>query len=151
MRMRTPGSSSRRASPGFETGEQEILTGGEIEVRVLPRDHFARIEQPPRIRLALERELDRVSLFHAALLEGVAVGIENHCAHRFMLRHDFIEPLFGRETHQWQAGERNSTVEPDELQVSPDLGPVTIMDPLDQPGPSVVAIPDLQIGDARID
>jgi len=61
-------SALRRARPRLETGEEEVPACGKVKVRVLPGDHLARIEQSAGIGLTLERELDRVGLFHAALL-----------------------------------------------------------------------------------
>src|SRR5580658_110673 len=77
-------STLRRERPRLEAGEQKILAGGEIEVRVFPRDHLAGIEQAVRVRFALELELHCVGLLHPALFERVAMRVEDRRAHRFV-------------------------------------------------------------------
>jgi hypothetical protein len=79
------------------------------------------------------------------------VGIEDHRAHRFVLGDDLLEPRFGGEHDQRQPGEGDPAVEADELEVSPDLGPIKVMDALDQLKPAIGRIADLQVGDAWID
>ena len=61
-------SALRRARPRFKPWEKEVFAGGEIKFRILPGDHFARIEQSAGIRFAFERQLDCVGLLHAAFL-----------------------------------------------------------------------------------
>ena len=109
------------------------------------------LSSPSGIGLALERELDCVGLLHAALLEGVAVGVEDHRAHRFVLGDDLVEPRFGRELHQRQAREPYPAVEADDLQMPSDLIAVAVVDSLDQPERALAGIADLQVSDAGID
>src|SRR5271170_3436065 len=138
-------SALRRARPGLEAGKEKVLAGGEVELRVLPRDHLARIEQAAGIGLALERELDRIGLFHAPLLEGVTMGVEDHRAHGFVLSDDLHEPRLGGELDQRQAGESDPAVEADQLEMSPDLVAIKVMDALDQLKSAISRIADLKI------
>ncbi len=109
------------------------------------------LSRPFGIGLALEGELDRVGLLHAALLEGVAVGIEDHRAHRFVLGDDLLEPRFGGEPHERQPGESDPAVEADQLEMAHHLVPEAVMDALDGLEAAVARIARLEIGDLRID
>src|SRR5580700_5930821 len=80
----TRGSALRRERPRLEAGEQKVLAGGEIEVRIFPGDHLSGIEQAVRVRFTLERELHRVGLLHPTLFERVAMRVEDRRAHRFV-------------------------------------------------------------------
>ena len=72
-------------------------------------------------------------MLHAAFLEGVAVGVENHRAHRLMLGDDVVEPRFGRESHQRQAGEPYPAIEADDLKMPSNLIAIAVVDSLDRP------------------
>src|SRR6185312_17331093 len=144
-------SSLGRARPRLEAGEEEVPSGGEIEVRVLPGDHLARIEQALGVGLALEGELDRVGLFHAPFLEGVAVGVEDHHPHRFVLGDDLVQPLFGGELDQRQPREPDPAVEADEFEMASDLLPIAVVELLDHVKRALARIAGLEGGDARSD
>ena len=63
------------------------------------------LSRPLRVGLALEGELDRVGLLHAAFLERVAMRVEDHRAHRLVLGDDLVEPRLGGEADERQPGE----------------------------------------------
>ncbi len=64
-----------------------------VEARIVPGDHLAGVEQTLRVRLALERQLRRIGLLHAAFLERVAVRVEDRRAHVLVDADDLVEPL----------------------------------------------------------
>ena len=109
------------------------------------------LSRPFGIVLALERELDRVGLLHAALLEGVAVGIEDHRAHRFVLGDDLVKSRFGGEAHERQTGEGDPAVEADHLEMAHDLVAEMVVDSLDGLEAAIGRVAGLEIGDFGID
>ena len=109
------------ARAGLEAGKEIDLVRRQIEVGILPGDHLAGIEQALGVGLALEGELDRVGLLHAAFLERVAVRIEDRAAIVLVEADDLVEPRLAGEAHDRQAGDSDVAVEADELEMAGHL------------------------------
>src|SRR5208337_473453 len=122
----------------LEPRKEEVLPGREVEVRIFPRDHLARVQEAIGVGLALEGQLRRVGLLHSSLFQRVAMRIEDHRAHVLMLRHDLVQPLLGREPNERQSGEPDPAVETDEFEVSDHFGGEFLMDALDEGEPTVL-------------
>ena len=135
----------------LQTFEQERLAGPVIVVGIFPGDHLAGIEQALRVDLALEGELHLVGLLHAALLQRVAVRVEDRAAIVLVDADDLVEPLLRREAHQRQAGSADRAVEADEFEMRRHLVAETLHHRLDVSEMIRERIARLQIGDRRID
>src|SRR5690606_25241135 len=111
---RRDGRRERGFSP-LQPLEQKSLAGAVVVVGVLPGDHLAGIEQPLRVGLALEGKLYLVGLLHAALLQRVAVRVEDRAAILLEGADDLVQPLFSGEAHKVEAETGDVAVEADEF------------------------------------
>ncbi|MPL60721.1 hypothetical protein SDC9_06282 [bioreactor metagenome] len=137
--------SFRRPHPGI--GIDRLVA----PVRHVPGDHLAGVQKPLRIRLALEGKLARVGRLPAALLERVAVRVEDHRAHLLVLAHDLLEPLLGGEAHHGQPRIDHLPMLTHHLEVLHQLRAETGADGLDHLEEIGAVIAHLQICDVGID
>ena len=80
-----------------------------------------------RVGLALERELDRVGLLHAAFFQRVAMRVEHERAHRLVVANDLVEPRLAGEAHERQPRELDAAVEADELEMADQLARIFVV------------------------
>ena len=70
----------------------------------------------------LERELDRIGLLHAALLQRVAVRIEDRAAIVLMDADDLVQPRLGRDSaRSGRPDRRDLAIEADEFEMAGHL------------------------------